>query len=233
MAGKDIEIDVEFAQIERAVRHTLRPVEHDFRPDPAGRGHDPVNVGHGAGHIRAMGERDEPTSIGEHRIEALQIQPSLRRHRQESQHDTASFGELLPRHEVAVVLEYREHDLVAGLQEAAEGISQQVDRRGRAVGEHDFLVGVGVEEARNTRPRLMIGIGGRTRACMHPFVHIGAGIHLEPPQSAQHDLRHLGCCRIVQIVELRVGESRKFPLQSAGIKQSAGGAELHGARHPD
>ena len=86
------------------MRRTLRAVEHDFRPDATGGGHNSGNVGHGAGHIGAMGERDEPTSIGEHQIQVLEVQPPLRRHRQELQDDAASLSKLLPRYEVAVVL---------------------------------------------------------------------------------------------------------------------------------
>ena len=53
---------------------------------------------------------------------------------------------------------------------------------------------------------------------MHPLMHVRARFHLETTQSVQHDIRHLGRGGIVQIVELRVREAGKFPLERGGIK---------------
>ena len=78
-------------------------------------------------------------------------------------------------------------------------------------------------------PRLIVCVGSGTCARMHPFMHVGAGFHLEPAQGIQHHLGHLGRCRIVQIVELRIGESRKFALQSGDIERGVGQSRSHDA----
>ena len=87
------------------MRGALGAVEHDLCPDRTGRGHHSADVGQGAGHVRAMRERDEPTPRGELAGEPIEIEPPLRRHGQEPQNDAASLGQPLPGHQIAVVLE--------------------------------------------------------------------------------------------------------------------------------
>jgi hypothetical protein len=69
-----------------------------------------------------MGERDQPAARGELGVEPGQIEAPLRGHRQEAQNDAAPLGEPLPRHQVAVMLQNRKQDLVAGLESSAEGM---------------------------------------------------------------------------------------------------------------
>ena len=116
VTGKRVEVDVEVAKVERTMRRALRAVEHDFRSHCAGRGHHPADIGQRAGHVRAMRERDQPASLGEFAVQPIEIEPPLRRHRQEAQNDALPLGQPLPGHQIAVMFENREQDLVAGLQ---------------------------------------------------------------------------------------------------------------------
>ena len=67
-----------------------------------------------------MSERHKPAPVSQQVVELIEVEPSFRRHGQEPQDDAAPLGEHLPRHQVAVVLENRKQDLVAGLEEMAE-----------------------------------------------------------------------------------------------------------------
>jgi hypothetical protein len=53
---------------------------------------------------------------------------------------------------------------------------------------------------------------------MHPFMHIGPRLNLKSAQGGEHDLRHLGRCGIVQIMQLRVSKAGKVSFQRGGIK---------------
>jgi hypothetical protein len=185
------------------------------------------------GHIRAMSNNkgDEPTPIGEFRIQPSEIEPAFQCHWQEPQHNPPSLGESLPGYHVAVVLKNRQQDLVAWLQKNAERMSQQVDRGRRALGENDLLVRVSMQEAGDLRPRLIVGIGSRPRARVHPLMYVGARFHFETTQCMQDGFRHLCCRGIVQIVEPRVSKGRKFSLECGGIKRSFR-STLHGVRLP-
>ena len=129
-----------------------------------------------------------------------------------------ALGELLPRHEIAVVLKHRKQNLVAWFQEPSESPRQQVDRGCRAVGENNFLVRFASDEAGNSRAGLIIGLGSETRPFMRSLVHVGADLHLEATHRGEHGLGHLGCSRIVEIMKLRVSEARNITLERMGIE---------------
>jgi hypothetical protein len=67
-----------------------------------------------------MRDRNEPAPPVQMRVQPIEIEPALGRHRQEAQHQAFAFGELLPRHQIAVVLKMGEQNFVATRQKAPE-----------------------------------------------------------------------------------------------------------------
>src|SRR3546814_10728781 len=70
-----------------------------------------------------------------------------------------SIAQELPGHDVGVVLHLGDHHLVARLQLAAIAVGYEVDGLGDVAGEHDLLVGAGVEEARHRRAHAFVAVG--------------------------------------------------------------------------
>src|SRR5512143_3048293 len=98
----------------------LGTVEHDLCPNGARSRNNMGNIGQGAGHIRAMRQRDQPTAIGEFCFQPIEVESSLLRHRQEPQGSPTPFREFLPRYQIAVMLEDGKQDLVARFEKMRE-----------------------------------------------------------------------------------------------------------------
>ena len=82
------------------------------------------------------------TSLRQQFIQLAQIQQALvAGDRQINQLRARAFRQQLPRHDVAVMLHFREQNLVAGLDVfAAPRLRHQIDALGRAARENDFVV---------------------------------------------------------------------------------------------
>ena len=98
-----------------------------------------------------MGERDQLVLGPDHRRHRVEIDAVVGGQRHDV--DLAPSGEL-PGDDVAVMLERREQDAVAGLQiVAAPALRDQVDPLGRAADEDDLLRRRGADEARRRAAR--------------------------------------------------------------------------------
>ena len=62
---------------------------------------------------------------------------------------------------------------------------------------------------------------------MHALVNVGACLNLEPAQRAKHDLRHLRCRSVVEVMQSRVHETWKFALDRSRIEALIRFAQLH------
>jgi len=210
---KDIEIDIELAQVDRPMRSALGTVEHDLRSRRVGRWHQARNICERAGDIRTVRESNEAATVGEIRLQTVEVEPTVIRHGQETEDDPASLGEFLPGNQIAVVFKNRKQDFVAGLKQLSPGIGQQIDRRCRAIGENDFFGRRGVEETRYAGTRLLIGLGRGTCPLVDHFMHVCARLELEATQGAQHNVRHLRSRSAIQVMQARVCQTRKFALE--------------------
>ena len=79
----------------------------------------------------------------------------------------------LPRHDVRVVLQVREDDLVVRADELAPvALHDQVDRVGHVRREDDLAVLGGIEVALHLAPRLLVGLGRGLREGMHAAMDV-------------------------------------------------------------
>ena len=85
-----------------------------------------------------------------------------------------SFGDHLPRDEVAVMFQLGEQNFVARLQVLQRpSCRDEVDALGGAAGEDDFLRGAGVDELRDAFARGFVGAGRTIAQFMNTPVNVG------------------------------------------------------------
>ncbi len=142
VAGKNQKIAADLLHVQRQMPGALGGVHQ--------RGHAQLarafaQFRHGIHRSQRIGdvrEREQFHVPGEQSIQLAQIQQALvAGDRQINQLRARAFREQLPRHEVAVVLHFREQNLVAGLDVlAAPRLRHEIDALGRAARENDFVV---------------------------------------------------------------------------------------------
>ncbi len=86
-----------------------------------------------------MGDGDELRPRADQRDQRWRVDPLVGGQRRDVDFDARAVAEQLPGHDVAVVLERRDQDAVAGLEAVAPAVGDEVDRLGRAAGEDDLV----------------------------------------------------------------------------------------------
>ena len=166
VAGEHREVDAQRAEVDRRVRHRLAGVQHGQRADLAGPRDQPRGRVDRAEHVGLVGERDDLGVVVDQFVDVRQIEPAVVGDAEPAQRRAGALGDLLPRHQVRVVLHLGHDDLVAGAEPEALGlrarrgrvahrVGDQVDALGGVLGEHQ-LVGAHADERRRSaraRPR--------------------------------------------------------------------------------
>jgi hypothetical protein len=97
--------------------------------------------------VRNMGHRDEARAFGELLLESLAQHLAAVGHRHDDECRTRLLAKDLPRHDIRVVLELGHQDLVAFAEMGAPpAMCDEIDRFGRAAGEHHLALLGGVDE---------------------------------------------------------------------------------------
>ena len=114
MAGEDHEVGAGRGHVDRQVRDRLARVEHDQRADLVGARGDRLERVDGAQDVGLVGERDDLGPLVEQLAEVGQVEAALVGDTEPAQRGAGAAAELLPRHQVGVVLHLGDDDLVAG-----------------------------------------------------------------------------------------------------------------------
>src|SRR5439155_1553349 len=129
-----VEVTSQRGHIDPHVRSRLSPVDDRDRvdrPRPPDDVHDwgdrPQNVGH-------VGERDHARPRREQTIEGGQVEHAVGENRHRLDDGAAIAGDQLPRDQVRMVLELGDDDLVASLQGPSDGLGDEPEAVGGAVG---------------------------------------------------------------------------------------------------
>ena len=125
------------------------------------------------------------------------------------------------------MLENRQQDFIARLEQRSEGKCCEVDRGSGAVSEEDFPGGIGVEKAGDATARFIIRRRGRACEPMHALVNVGTCLNLEPTQCAKYDLRHLRSRSVVEVMQARVRDPWKLTFDRSCIEALIRSARLH------
>jgi hypothetical protein len=150
-------VDAETDHVHGQVRHGLAGIQDRERTDLAGPVDDGSDGGDGAENIGDMGERDDLGAVGDHRVQIGEVEAAIVGDADPAQRGPGASRELLPRHEVGVMLHLGDHDLVAraegesrsdqrvnavhraGSRSIAERVGHKIYGLGGILGEHDLL----------------------------------------------------------------------------------------------
>lgn len=188
------EVDVEGVEVHRHVGHRLAGVEHRERADGLCAAHHLGHVRVRAGDVGLVGKRHNLDRVVE--LERVEVDAAVLRHRIPLQRRSGAARQLLPRHEVGVVLELRDHDGVALAHRelACAGIAQhvrdQVQRLCGVFGERDLVV-VRADEVRDGLAGGLVRVGGLLRQFVGAAVYGRVAAEHEVTLSVPHPLRAL------------------------------------------
>ena len=111
VAGKGREIHVQSMEINRHVWHRLAGVEDDHGVDRAGAAHQFIHVCHSTRHIGLMSKRNYLDGVI--KLERIEIDASVFGHGIPLQRSAGASTQLLPRHQVGVVLQFGDDNGIA------------------------------------------------------------------------------------------------------------------------
>ena len=147
VAGKDVEIAAERPHVERQVRRGLGAIDENERSAPVGQLGDRRHWHDRARDIGDVGDGHEARAIAETGFDVGHGQNAVLRHR--NRHDLGASGITrdLPRHQIGVVLELGDRDLVTLAEVAASpAVGDQVDPLGGAAYKDDLIGVAGTQE---------------------------------------------------------------------------------------
>ena len=200
MSAERIEVAVELLHIDGKVGCALRSVNHYGHAMLVGNAHDLVNGVHRSEHVRHMGDADD---FGARREELFVVGHTKIAHfidRNDAQASALAFCHELPRHDVGMMLDGGDDNLVALVYKGlAKRACHEVDGFGRAAGEDNLFAASRIEEAAHRVAGLLVELGGLLRQVVHATVHIGIDVQILVAHGIEHTQRLLRGCRIVEI----------------------------------
>ena len=172
--GERVEVAAERLHVHGQVRDRLGAVDHGRDPALAGRGDEIRERQHRAERVRDVGEGDDARARAEQAEVGLEVDDAAPVDRHDAKRRARLRGEQLPGHDVRVVLEARDDDLVAGGEPRAPvRLGDEVDRLGRPADEDDFRGRGRVHEAARLLARALVQRGRLLRQRVHAAVHVG------------------------------------------------------------
>jgi len=192
VAGEDVEVRVERLHVDLEVHGALAAV--DQHRDVAGMGAgDHVGDRHdGAGDVGHVRDRDHLRAWRERRLEGVEIEAAVVAHVDELQHRALPLAQEVPRHDVGMMFENGDDDLVARADyRRGEGRGDEVDGLGRALGEDDLFRPARIEEARDGLAAVLVGLGRAVGECVEAPMHVRVGVPVGEIHRIEHHVRLL------------------------------------------
>ena len=114
LVGREgVEVAAQGPDVERPVRRALGAVQDQERPHRVGGLAQAADLGHGPGDVGGVGDGDDAGAGCDQALQAVVGEPALLGDRDRAHAGTGALGHHLPGHDVAVMLELRDQDLVA------------------------------------------------------------------------------------------------------------------------
>jgi len=194
-----IEIHVQGLHIHRRVGNALGSVQQDQGTMPMGDRDHLLNGRDRAQGIGDLGEGDQLRAGVEQMLVRFQDHLAGVIHWGDPQPGSLLMGQLLPGHDVGVMLEMGEHDLIARLDGVpTPGLRYQIDRLGGAPEEHDLLAAGRVQKAGTGGAGLLISLSGTGRQFMGRPVDVGVFAAVKALQPLDHRQWLLGGGAVVK-----------------------------------
>ena len=123
-------------------------------------------------------------------VELFERERAVVAHRHEAKLRADSFGQELPRHEVAVVLHLGEQNHIAGAKKfSAPGLRHEVDALRRSAREDDFVRACRAQIIRHALARSLVSFGRARAQFVQTAMHIGVVVFVIMPQRLDHRAR--------------------------------------------
>ena len=169
-----------------------------------------------AGDVRHVDDRHHLRALGQQLLEGVEVEGAVVVDRRPFDHRAAPLAVVMPGHDVGMVLEDGEHDLVALPDpHAAERLRDEVDPLGRGAGEDDLLARRRVDEAAHGLARVLVGLGRGIREEMQAAMHVGVFFRVGLLDAVEHGARLL---RRRGVVEIDQRLAVDFPRQDREIR---------------
>ena len=147
-----------------------------------------------------MGQRDHLGARAKQPLELIEQELASVRNRRPLDYRTKPLAQEVPRHDVGVVLQDRQHDLVASLDVGhAPTLRDDVDSLGRILGEDDFFPSARVEEPPRCLARILILLRRRIRQVMDAAMHVGVFEAIAVIHRLDHGFRLLRRRSVIEI----------------------------------
>lgn len=243
MAGEGDQVDAERGDVERHVRRGLGGVEHGERPDRPRRLDQAGDGGDGAQHVGLVGEGHDLGALGEQGVEVAEVEREVVGDRDPAQRGAGAAGELLPGHQVRVVLHLGDEDLVTlahpqalrgGGVAVPERARREVQRLGGVAGEDHLVRRGGAEELRHPLPCPFVGVGRRTGHAVRAALDRGVVVGQVGDLRVDHLLRPLRGGPAVEVdhrgvVIEHAGQDREVRADRLDVELSAGCTHRRGS----
>ncbi len=216
MTGEDVEVATERLHVHAAVHDPLATIhEHDGSRGMC-RGHDLLQPRHGAQYVGSLCDSDQLRALVEQLGQSFHHQPSLVVERKHADLHPPSAADQLPRNDVGVVLHLRHHDVVARAEsQFAVAVGHGVHGGRSPRGEDDLLARGGAYKGAYPFAGLLEKFGHTPRKVVHPAVHVGVLLLVQPPFAVDHATRLLAGGRTVEVYQRftvnRPGKYREIP----------------------
>ncbi|MCG3140890.1 MAG: hypothetical protein HDKAJFGB_02026 [Anaerolineae bacterium] len=200
MSAKGEKITIEFLHVQRHVRRALRGVNDRDRAHRARARHNGVERRNGAGYVGHHRDRDEFCFGRNDLVELVERELSLRVGGNVFQRRALRLREQLPRHNIRVMFEHRNHKLVAGANVLpSPSISNQIQRFGRVARPHDFAPRFRVDKFLNLFTRALVFFRRLFRKLIYAAMNVGVRRTIVRIERAQDGFRFLRSRRRVEI----------------------------------
>ena len=200
MAGEGVEVATERQDVDLEVGGGLAAVdEHDRARSLGETGHLDGGID-GSERVGDVREGDELGTGGKQSLEGHEVDLAARRDGRDNDLGAGALGDDLPRHDVGVVLEMGEQDLVAGLEVGpAPALGHEIDALGGAAHE-DAAPGVlEAEELRDGSAGGLVGGGGLLAQEMYAAVDVGVLLGVIALEGLDDDRGLLGGGRVIEV----------------------------------
>ena len=176
MGRKGVEVRVQQADVDRHVGHRLGPVDQDRDPLGVGPADQLAHRIDRPQHVAHVGDREEASWWLQEPGGRLRVEAPVRSYRDELQLAAGLVADLLPGHQVGVMLHLGADDPVAGTQPfTGEGLGHEIDPLGGVAHEH-HPPGIGPHQPRHRHPRPFEDLGRALAQDVDPTMHVGVGV---------------------------------------------------------
>ncbi len=192
MTGKNVEVAPQRTNVDRRVRYRLGAVDQDHSTLRVSGVDDSLDRKNGSQRVRYVSDGHELGARRQQLEELVEFDFAAQIDGRHLQRAARLFAHHLPGHDVGVMLQARNQNLVARLEaRTSVGLGDQIDALGRAPDKDDLASRAGVYETSHTVARAFERFRRRLAQCMNAAMNVGVGMGFIFLDRAQHRNRSL------------------------------------------